>query len=64
MIKEDLSEIGIEIWILNSPSKEWYSNYVSKGDYELGLWSIYNFDESSLINSFSSDKIPSMETEE
>jgi ABC-type transport system substrate-binding protein len=64
MIKEDLSKIGIEIWILNSPSKEWYSNYVSKGDYELGLWSIYNFDESSLINSFSSDKIPSMETEE
>ncbi|MDD3818527.1 MAG: ABC transporter substrate-binding protein [Actinomycetota bacterium] len=64
MIKEDLSEIGIEIWILNNPSKEWYSDYVSKGDYELGLWSIYNFDESDLINGFSSDKIPSMETEE
>ena len=64
MIKEDLSKIGIEIWILNSPSGEWYSDYVKKGNYELGLWSIYNFDESDLINSFSSSKIPSMETEE
>lgn len=64
MIKEDLSKIGIEIWIFNKSSEEWYSDYVGKGDYELGIWSIYNFDGDCLINSFGSDKIPSLATEE
>jgi ABC-type transport system substrate-binding protein len=64
MIKEDLSEIGIEIWIFNKPSEEWYRECVGKGEYELGIWSIYNFDGSCLFNNYSSDKIPSMATEE
>ncbi|MFZ3086356.1 MAG: ABC transporter substrate-binding protein, partial [Candidatus Hydromicrobium sp.] len=48
MIKEDLDKIGIEIWILNEPSKEWYQDCVMKGNYELGVWAIKNFDGSSL----------------
>lgn len=63
MIKEDLDKIGIKLWIFNKPSKEWYQDYVLKGDYELGLFSI-NFDVNSLINSISSNKIPPMETED
>src|SRR4030042_769502 len=63
IIKEDLDKIGIKLWIFNKPSKEWYQDYVLKGDYELGLFSI-NFDVNSLINSFSSTKIPPMETEQ
>jgi ABC-type transport system substrate-binding protein len=64
IIKEDLNRIGIKLWIFNKSSEEWYMDCVGKGDYELGLWSIYNFDGSSLGYSFSSDKIPSMTTEE
>ncbi len=64
IIKEDLEKIGIKLWIFNKPSEEWYMDCVGKGDYELGLWSIYNFDGSNLGCSFSSDKIPSMVTEE
>jgi len=64
IIKEDLDRIGIKLWIFNKPSEEWYMDCVGKGDYELGLWSIYNFDGSNLGCSFSSDKIPSMATDE
>lgn len=64
MIKEDLREIGIEIWIFNRASEEWYRECVGKGEYELGIWSVYNFDGNCLINNFGSDKIPSMATEE
>ncbi|MDD5621683.1 MAG: ABC transporter substrate-binding protein [Actinomycetota bacterium] len=64
MIIEDLEKIGIELWIFNKPSKEWYQDYVEKGDYELGIWSIYNFDGSSLFYNFDSGKIPPLKTEE
>ncbi|MFA5014339.1 MAG: ABC transporter substrate-binding protein [Actinomycetota bacterium] len=64
MIIEDLDKIGIELWIFNKPSKEWYQDYVEKGDYELGIWSIYNFDGSSLLYNFDSGKIPPLKTEE
>ncbi len=64
MIKEDLDKIGIKLWISNKPSKEWYQDYVEKGDYELGIWSIYNFDGNSLTYNFNSGKIPPLKTEE
>jgi len=64
MLIEDLDKIGIKLWIFNKPSKEWYQDYVEKGDYELGIWSIYNFDGSSLIYNFDSGKIPPLKTEE
>jgi len=64
MIKEDLDKIGIKLWIFNKSSKEWYQDYVEKGDYELGVWSIYNFDGSSLTYNFDSGKIPPLKTEE
>ena len=64
MIKEDLDKIGIKIWILNEPSKEWYQDCVMKGNYELGVWAIKNFDGSSLNFNFSSDKIPIYKTDE
>ena len=64
MIKEDLDKIGIKIWILNEPSKEWYQDCVMKGNYELGVWAIKNFDGSSLNFNFSSGKIPIYKTDE
>ena len=64
MIIEDLDKIGIKLWVFNKPSKEWYQDYVEKGDYELGIWSIYNFDGSSLTYNFNSGKIPPLKTEE
>ncbi len=64
MIKEDLDKIGIKLWIFNKSSEEWYQDYVEKGDYELGIWSIYNFDGSSLNYNFSSEKIPPLATDE
>lgn len=64
MIKEDLDKIGIEIWILDESSEEWYPDCVMKGNYELGILSIYNFDGSILNYHFSSDKIPIYETDE
>jgi len=64
MIIEDLDKIGIKLWIFNKPSKEWYQDYVEKGDYELGIWSVYNFDGSSLLYNFDSGKIPPLKTEE
>lgn len=64
MIKKDLDKIGIEIWILSESSEEWYLDCVMKGNYELGILSIYNFDGSILNYHFSSDKIPIYETDE
>lgn len=64
IIQEDLRKIGIHIWVFNKDPKEFYQEYVRIGDYELGIWSIYNYDGSGLKNSFYSTKIPPMETEE
>ncbi len=64
IIKEDLKKIGINLWILNSPPKELYQDMICSGDYELGLWSMFVFDEDDLNTSFASSKIPPMETEE
>lgn len=64
IIKEDLKKIGINLWILNSPPKELYQDTICSGDYELGLWSMFVFDEDDLNTSFASNKIPPMETEE
>ena len=64
IIKEDLKKIGINLWILNSPPKELYQNKIWSGDYELGLWSMFIFNENDLNTSFASNKIPPMETEE
>lgn len=64
MIKEDLDEIGIKIWIFNKPPEEWYPDYVIKGNYELGLWSIENSYGSGLNSLFNSEKLPSYETAE
>lgn len=64
IIKDNLSSIGIKIWIFNKPAEEWYRDCVGKGEYELGIWSIYNFDGSNLDCSFGSGKIPPMVTEE
>ncbi|MBE3089071.1 MAG: hypothetical protein IMZ41_02195, partial [Actinobacteria bacterium] len=63
MIKEDLDKIGIEV-ILNEPSNEWYQDCAMKGNYELGVWPIENFDGSSLNYNFSSEKIPPLATDE
>ena len=63
IIKEDLDSIGIKIWIANKESKEWYLDYVKNGNYELGLWALHTPDSESLENYFSSEKIPSLETD-
>lgn len=63
-IKEDLDKIGIKVWISSKESKEWFIDYVKNGNYELGLWALYTPDCTNIINYFSSDKMPSMETEE
>lgn len=64
MIKEDLDKIGIKIWVFNKPPEEWYPDYVVKGNYELGLWSIENYYGDDLNSMFNSNKLPSYETEE
>ncbi len=64
IIKENLDSIGIKVWIFNKPSEEWYGDCVGKGEYELGIWSFYNFDGASLDCSFNSGKIPPLETDE
>ncbi len=64
IIREDLDNIGIKVWIFNKPSDEWYGDYVGNGEYELGIWSVYNFDGSSLNYSFNSEKMPPLATEE
>jgi len=62
-IKEDLSEIGINIWFFNREPKEWYVDYLKNGEFELGIWALYSVDGRNLENYFSSDKIPPMESE-
>ena len=62
--KEDLEKIGINLWIFNRTPKEFYQDYVYTGTYDLCIWSMYIFSIDELNSSFSSNKIPSMETEE
>ena len=62
IIKENLEEIGINIWISNHPSSEWYNDYIRLGNYELALWSLYTSSPDELVNYFSSTKIPVNET--
>lgn len=64
LIKEDLERIGIQVWIFNKPSHEWYTNFVKKGNYELGIWALYTLNENDMECYFSSQKMPSMETVE
>ncbi|MDD5658512.1 MAG: ABC transporter substrate-binding protein [Actinomycetota bacterium] len=64
LIKENLDQIGIKLWIYNKPSDEWYVNSVKNGDFELGIWSLHTCDTSELMNYFSSAKIPVSETNE
>ncbi len=64
ILQEDLKKIGINLWLYNKSPKEWYQEYVRTGDYELGIWSLYNFNGTNLNNNFYSNKIPPMETEE
>ncbi|MCD4669652.1 MAG: hypothetical protein K8S14_04340 [Actinomycetia bacterium] len=64
IIKEDLEKIGIDLWIFNKTPKEFYQDYVNTGTYDLGLWSMYIFNKNELYCNFSSNKIPSMKTEE
>jgi ABC-type transport system substrate-binding protein len=64
IIKENLSEIGINLWVSNRAPKEFYQGYVYTGNYDLGLWSAYIAGKDELCCTFSSNKIPSMETEE
>jgi len=64
IIKEDLKKIGINLWIFNTSPKELYQDMICSGDYELGLWSMFVFNEDDLNTSFASNKIPPMETEE
>ncbi len=63
-IKEDLDKIGIKIWVESKDSKQWYIDYVKNGNFELGLWALYTPDCINVMNYFSSDKMPPMETEE
>ncbi len=64
IIREDLSQIGIEIWLEDHNSKDWYSSVLKSGDYEMGIWALYNFDGLDLEHYFASYKIPPMETSE
>ena len=62
LIKEDLEKVGINIWIFNKSSKDWYIDYVKNGNYELGVWALYTYDGENIENYFSSEKIPPLET--
>ncbi|MCL5771907.1 MAG: ABC transporter substrate-binding protein [Actinobacteria bacterium] len=64
IIKENLDQIGIKLWIDNKPPNELYINTVKKGDFELGVWSLYTFSPDDLNNYLSSSKIPVNETGE
>ncbi|MCE5329572.1 ABC transporter substrate-binding protein [bacterium] len=64
IIKENLDQIGIKLWIYNKPSNEWYINNVKNGDFELGIWSLYTYNADELTNYLSSAKIPVSETSE
>jgi len=62
LIKEDLEKVGINIWIFNKSSKDWYIDYVKNGNYELGIWALYTYDGKNIENYFCSEKIPPLET--
>ncbi len=62
LIRDELGAIGIYLWIEDHTSKDWYSSVIRSGDYELGIWSLYNYDGSELESYFGSGKIPPMET--
>jgi len=62
LIKEDLEKVGINIWIFNKSSKDWYIDYVKNGNYELGVWALYTYDGENIENYFCSEKIPPLET--
>jgi ABC-type transport system substrate-binding protein len=64
IIKENFYDVGIQLWIDNRPSDEWYGNVVKKGNFELGIWSLYSFGTDDLANYLSSLKIPVNETAE
>jgi len=64
LIKEDLKKIGINIWVFNKSSKEWYLDCIKNGDYELGIWALYTYDGGKLKNYFCSEKIPPRETDD
>jgi ABC-type transport system substrate-binding protein len=64
IIKENLDQIGIKLWIDNKPPNELFINTVKKGDFELGVWSLYTFSPDDLNNYLSSSKIPVNETGE
>ena len=64
IIKENFFDIGIQLWINNKPSDEWYGNIVKKGNFELGIWSLHTFSTDELANYLNSLKIPVNETTE
>lgn len=63
LIKEDLQKIGINIWFFNKEPKEWYVDYLKNGNFELGIWALYTIDGHNINNYFSSNKVPSMESD-
>ncbi|MHB1348182.1 MAG: ABC transporter substrate-binding protein [Candidatus Humimicrobiaceae bacterium] len=64
IIKENFNEVGIKLWIENKPADEWYGSIVKKGNFELGIWSLYTYGAGELSNYLNSFKIPVNETEE
>ncbi|MHB1254195.1 MAG: ABC transporter substrate-binding protein [Candidatus Humimicrobiaceae bacterium] len=64
IIRENFNDIGIKLWIENKPSNEWYGEIAKKGNFELGIWSLYTFNTGELANYLSSLKIPVNETTE
>lgn len=63
IVKENLEAIGIVTWVANKEAKVWFMDDIKNGNYDLGIWSIYLPDSELVKNYFSSDKIPSMETD-
>ncbi len=63
IIKENLSQVGIQLQIENKESKEWFTDSLKNGNFELGLWSISIKDLNFILNYFSSNKLPSLETD-
>ena len=64
IIKENFNDVGIKLWIENKPADEWYGSIVKKGNFELGIWSLYTYGTGELSNYLNSFKIPVNETEE
>lgn len=63
IIKENLKEIGVELWLSNKEPREWFADCLKNGNFELGIWAINTSDLSLINNYFSSKKIPSLESE-